>query len=67
MIAKIRATVITRKHSNPTKKEYSKEKEVNKYFYKKLQSTADRSKDVLDVSLEKVDITCSSRMHGDSY
>ena len=62
LITKMKAMVFVHEYPNPIKKEDPKEKEAKKHFHPKLLLAADWSKDALDVSLEKLDATHSSRM-----
>ena len=62
LIAKMKVRVIVHEHPNAIKKEDTKEKEARTYFHSKLLTATFWSKDVLDVSLEKLNATRSRSM-----
>ena len=62
MITKMKVMVISHAQQNPIKKEDPKEKEATKCFDPKLLTAAYWSKDVLDASLEKLNVARNSRM-----
>ena len=62
LLTKMKAMVTARKHLSPKKKEDPKEKDVKKYVHPNLLTAAVWSKDVLDMSLEKLDVGRSSEI-----